>query len=947
MLIHTNKNCWHISWVLQELSKLLDGQSEVYVQPAVQVTSAVAAETIVGETPAAVPNTEASINTTQAPSLNRLFNQIVVSAVEEGSASSSGASRRSLRKPRANVTTIKPAVISTLKRSYNLNNEYEVERLLSKRINEKKNIVEYLVKWKNYGDIWNSWQSVEDLVCDDLLSEFEQKFAANSQSLPTADNYTLKQPVRYLQSRYFVVSYGFGYTNAFCVVGPDKNCTALCCKGVAVTSVPHHTYHVKEVLKLFDPAQPLAETNIMTILPNYGKNINMLASTSTSSTTSTTSTASTEPTETELNDDVDIIVEPKVDQAHSYKSIFLILDENTLNNIGLFNLQQAIKGHHRPAASDIPAQCKCKLPSSYEEADRQSLPYSLLYSEKGVVQVYVYERWCKNSNFTCTIHYDGSSDGIFNYNSKKLFTYSLLFDFLFSLVSGRGTTFGGFVTKINMNYTYLTWKGSKTPQQFVFLKTWICVWIAFQSLLQLKKNFKHCPLCGVYPKTLCFDGVSLAFAKRYVNWEKVDIIPNPKNPHKQSEAIPRASTYILRATSTKNLLNQFVTNELTTAEQWNTLVFEVQTASPALHKLLVGLYNQELAMSGTRHRVFAYSFYGCWNKILQLIAYGESISLIIPPPVVVALHNTIQHDHRYGDEIIELCSNTAPIIADLLHALVDRKIPDYSKDLLQQMLDICIAAYPWLYKQEQDGLLSLEDYQPPEEAVVLPQELPSTESGKWWGHVWPQLRSSHLYPGYDQITSNPDALFADQWANIVEDLDMSKVPLCKKTENLNYKQKPYTAGIFVGCCVHNICYGFHNMYAPEGRKDLFKVLYERMPYEVLKDLNVIFDFACQAAEYASNQEPKLFSRTKFFIDRFHSRGHKRCAAWKLHSYPYFSELCSTASESLNSFLQNFHTQCSFMKQETFMLFIQLVVTVRNWIISNKLEHARDTVHNDL
>ena len=52
-----------------------------------------------------------------------------------------------------------------------------------------------------------------------------------------------------------------------------------------------------------------------------------------------------------------------------------------------------------------------------------------------------------------------------------------------------------------------------------------------------ERNFKYCPLCGIYPKTLCFNDVSLAFAKQYVNWEKVDIVPNPKNPHKQSDAI--------------------------------------------------------------------------------------------------------------------------------------------------------------------------------------------------------------------------------------------------------------------------------------------------------------------------------------------------------------------------------------------------------------------------
>ena len=176
------------------------------------------------------------------------------------------------------------------------------------------------------------------------------------------------------------------------------------------------------------------------------------------------------------------------------------------------------------------------------------------------------------------------------------------------------------------------------------------------------------------------------------------------------------------------------------------------------------------------------------------------------------------------------------------------------------------------------------DYSPEVLCNVMNKEKPATISGKWWGHVWPQLRTSRLYHNLDQVTKNKENIYAEQWNNVVQDLDMSTLLPCRKTEVLDYKRKPFTAGIFVGCCVHNICYSFHNMYAPEGRKDLFKVLYERMPVEVLKDLNVIFDFACQAAEYATNREPELFATTRFLIDRFHSHGHKCCDSWKVHLY---------------------------------------------------------------
>jgi hypothetical protein len=61
---------------------------------------------------------------------------------------------------------------------------------------------------------------------------------------------------------------------------------------------------------------------------------------------------------------------------------------------------------------------------------------------------------------------------------------------------------------------------------------------------------------------------------------------------------------------------------------------------------------------------------------------------------------------------------------------------------------------------------------------------------------------------------------------------------------------------------------------PEGRKDLFTVLYERIPEEMFTEgFTVIYDFACNFHEYCMNREPVMFQRVKCFVDRFHKRGH--------------------------------------------------------------------------
>ena len=94
---------------------------------------------------------------------------------------------------------------------------------------------------------------------------------------------------------------------------------------------------------------------------------------------------------------------------------------------------------------------------------------------------------------------------------------------------------------------------------------------------------------------------------------------------------------------------------------------------------------------------------------------------------------------------------------------------------------------------------------------------------------------------------------------------------------------------------------------------------------------IVYDNACKLHAHCLNREPRLYQRTRFFIDRFHWHGHVGCSSgYCLNSYKSM-DICSINSqvnEQANSGLQRIKGQLAYiMKQNNFvftLLFLYIV-----------------------
>lgn len=300
---------------------------------------------------------------------------------------------------------------------------YEDEAVLDKRKSTQGHY-EFLVKPKGMSTWCATWKQPKDITNPDLVKEYEE---GRLTQVKFKNHFATWYPrredlvVQWKNSPFFIVSYGAGQFNKFCIVGLDKTKKRLKCKNTHQSNMAHHQAHVgmveKEMQKL---GMAIRHKTIMA--------------------TSVPSPPATIPVDTTKP-----VSKPISQQVIHLKT------SDYFHNVRLTMHQNHDKIPAAFSPTSVPDHCKCETVQENPDGTTQTvyatqyklaseptnkpttlwLPYGPSITNR---KAYVWR--CQNHNPACNVYYDGHDDAIFNYSNSTMVSHAVLFEFLFGLVTG-------------------------------------------------------------------------------------------------------------------------------------------------------------------------------------------------------------------------------------------------------------------------------------------------------------------------------------------------------------------------------------------------------------------------------------------------------------------------------------------------------------------------------
>lgn len=331
--------------------------------------------------------------------------------------------------------------------------------MVNKRENETGEFYEFLVKFDNMPRTCNAWIPANK-VPERLILAFESHLnSAISEKQHIAAWYPFREDfvVQWKNFPYFVVSYGAGQFNKFCIVGLSKDGKQLKCKNSKNCNVPRHQAHVKLVERLMKEKELIIHQK------------------------SIIKASELTPIEPSIPT---ISTFPK--PLSSSKISFFLSSEIKATLAHQLEFPKSIPMEFKP--SSPPSHCKCILADKSNgtyKSEPEIIPGKangscsvwLLYGPPLTERTMYYWR-CKHNNPICDIFYDGQEHGFLVYSTTTIVSYSIPMDFALQLITGKGASFSGFAAHKNlMNTMCFGYPAESHMKKSLFIKVLLCKYL--------------------------------------------------------------------------------------------------------------------------------------------------------------------------------------------------------------------------------------------------------------------------------------------------------------------------------------------------------------------------------------------------------------------------------------------------------------------------------------
>ena len=543
--------------------------------------------------------------------------------------------------------------------------------------------------------------------------------------------------------------------------------------------------------------------------------------------------------------------------------------------------------------SDQLCQCGQKYFDDTHPSGMLKKRYSVqtnLYTEVGIVQVWICDRQCLNDRPECLLVYSGEQDALHILSTHTAAGDEIGWDYI-NHATRSTTSLGAYCDIMSERYpSGVSFMSRQTFTEFIF--SWMS---------SFRIDFRQtCSVCGDNPQIIACDGTNIGIFGQNSSVPPVESPTCTNKVQQQHSRTDRqffahsrdSATHIKQA----HILAQKDLQFVIAGNSCNTGTEERGLDARKQHILSCTPEKCVPMMTSFINKEYHPHVSACLHPIMKVLATSYPLSSLINYRFLPQLSAILQNLNTLTTSSL---NSQLPEIFSLLHSAITESQAEHIVSFFEFLIEAIQSTHQ-------------ADQHPSDSSVVIEPYHP-TEQGRayYFTHHGGRVREMPVYSCNDKATKD------------------KQDTTCRKKYLNSASGGPKTTFLFLWFCPqHGHCYGCHIVPGSEGRKDPFSsaFLYMETPPS-----EVFYDFSCQLEEYCLNREPHFWRECRFYHDIFHGFSHKCPFVYSAKRVPALmnSGINSEICEQFNAYLQKIKFSARSMSQTHFMFYLQFFMHLWN------------------